>query len=112
MIISRPRSSGRLLDLVTYPLSYVRIMGFGIVSLVVASLIDSAFTPSLSSGVAIFVLYVIVFVLLHLLNMALSTFEAGFQSFRLSFIEFFDEFYTGRGRKYKPFGYERVHTLE
>ncbi|HUB92715.1 MAG TPA: V-type ATPase 116kDa subunit family protein [Candidatus Saccharimonadales bacterium] len=112
MVVARPHSAGRLIDLVTYPLSYIRIMGFGIVSIVLASLIDSAFTPDLSSGVAIFALYVVIYVLLHLLNMALSTFEAGFQSFRLSFIEFFDEFYTGRGTRYKPFGYERVHTLE
>lgn len=112
MILSRPSSSARLLDLITYPLSYVRLMGFGVASIILASLIDNAFTPNPSSGVVIFAIYVVIYVLLHLLNMALSTFEAGIQSFRLNFIEFFDQFYTGKGVKYNPFGYERVYTLE
>lgn len=112
MVLSKPSSSGRILDLITYPLSYVRIMGFGIVSVILASLIDNAFLPNPSSGIIIFVVYVVIYMVLHLLNMALSTFEAGIQSFRLNFIEFFDQFYTGKGVKYNPFGYERVYTTE
>lgn len=107
MVLSRPSSSGRILDLVTYPLSYVRLMGFGIASIIIASIIDNAFTPNPSSGIVVFSVYIAVYVVLHLLNMALSTFEAGIQSMRLNFIEFFDQFYTGKGVKYNPFGYEQ-----
>ncbi|MDE1852002.1 MAG: hypothetical protein KGH69_04945 [Candidatus Micrarchaeota archaeon] len=112
IIAFRPAQWGRLIDMIVYPISYVRIMGFGFTSVLIASIINDAFAPDISSGIGEFLLYLVVFVILHLANMALSTFEGAVQSMRLNFIEFFEEFYTGRGIKYAPFSYRRRHTFE
>jgi V/A-type H+-transporting ATPase subunit I len=91
-------------NLITHPLSYSRIMGFGLASVMLASLIDKAFTPSLGSGILVFILYLIVFLVLHTLNMIVSIFEGMVQGIRLNFVEFFSKFYTGNGIKFRPFG--------
>lgn len=103
---------GRLIDMIVYPISYVRIMGFGFASILLASIINDAFTPDIHSGVGVFALYVVIFVALHMLNMAMSTLEGAIQSVRLNFLEFFEEFYTGKGTKYAPFSYARAYTTE
>lgn len=108
----RPNQGGRIIDMVIYPISYIRIMGFGITSILISEIIDRAFTPNLTSGFGIFILYLVVFCLLHLANLALSTFEGAIQSVRLNFVEFFQEFYTGGGVKFKPFSYKRTYTKE
>ena len=99
-------------NLITHPLSYARIMGFGLGSVIIAFLIDMAFTPHLSSGPIIFAIYLIIFILLHFLNMLLSIFEGIVQGVRLNFVEFFTKFYIGNGIKFKPFGFKRVYTKE
>lgn len=106
----RPNQGGRIIDLIIYPISYIRIMGFGITSILIASLIDRIFLPTLSSGIGVFILYVIVFCTLHFLNMSLSTFEGAIQGIRLNFVEFFEEFYSGGGTKFSPFSFKRRYT--
>lgn len=101
-----------VLSLITHPLSYTRILGFGLASVIIASLIDTAFTPSLASGIPIFILYAIIFVVLHMFNMILTIFEGMVQSVRLNFVEFFSKFYIGRGIEYRPYSYKRRYTKE
>ncbi|MDE1860641.1 MAG: hypothetical protein KGH72_02880 [Candidatus Micrarchaeota archaeon] len=97
-------------NLITHPLSYARIMGFGLASVIIAFLIDMSFTPNLNDGILLFVLYAAIFVVLHLLNMLLSMFEGIVQGVRLNFVEFFSKFYIGNGIPYRPFSYKRVYT--
>ncbi len=99
-------------NLITHPLSYARLMGFGLGSVIIAFLIDMAFTPHLSSGILVFAIYLVIFIALHFLNMVLSIFEGIVQGIRLNFVEFFSKFYIGNGIKFKPFGYKRVYTKE
>ncbi len=99
-------------NLITHTLSYSRIMGFGLGSIILAMLIDQAFTPHLSSGIVLFVVYGAVFLTFHVLNMIVSIFEGMVQSARLNFVEFFSKFYKGGGIKYRPFSYRRVYTEE
>ncbi len=101
-----------IVSLITHPLSYARIMGFGLSSVIIAFLIDMAFTPHLSSGILVFLLYAAIFILLHFVNMVLGIFEGLVQGVRLNFVEFFTKFYTGNGIKFKPFSYKRVYTKE
>lgn len=101
-----------LTSLIAHPLSYARILGFGISSVIIAQLIDKAFTPSLSGGILSFVLLLIVFIVLHFVNMLLGIFEGAVQAIRLNFVEFFSKFYTGGGSKYTPFYYKRRYTKE
>ena len=55
---------------------------------------------------------ILVFVVGHLIVLALGLTSAGLQGIRLEYVEFFDKFYEGGGRKFSPFGYEREHTTE
>ena len=112
LILVNAKQLNKLVDMIIYPISYVRIVGFGLTSMLIASVINEAVTPNVHSGIVIFVLYLLVFVSLHLLNMALSTFEGALQSVRLNFVEFFEEFYTGNGVEYRPFGFRRRCTFE
>ncbi len=99
-------------NLITHPLSYARIMGFGLGSVIIALLIDTYFTPHLSAGILVFIVYLIIFILLHFLNMILGIFEGIVQGVRLNFVEFFSKFYIGNGIRFRPFSYKRVHTKE
>jgi V/A-type H+-transporting ATPase subunit I len=107
--------AAEITNLITHPLSYARLMGFGLGSIIIAMLIDQAFTPHLGSGIVGIVMFVvigIIFVLLHLMNMILSIFEGIVQAARLNFVEFFSKFYKGGGIKYRPFSYKRVYAEE
>ncbi|MDE1865908.1 MAG: hypothetical protein KGH94_04710 [Candidatus Micrarchaeota archaeon] len=104
--------AAEITNLITHPLSYARLMGFGLGSIIIAMLIDQAFTPNLHSGILLFVVYGAIFILLHFLNMILSIFEGIVQAARLNFVEFFSKFYKGGGVKYQPFSYKRVYAEE
>ena len=94
--------------LIAHPLSYLRIVGFSLASVVLAMLIDKAFTPSLDHGIVTFVLYAAIFLTLHTLNMIVSIFEGIVQGIRLNFVEFYTKFYKGGGTKFTPFGYKKA----
>ncbi len=100
------------MSLLTHTLSYTRLMGFGLTSVMIAYLIDLAFTPTLAHGILVFVLLVIAFLVLHTLNMIVSIFEGIVQGVRLNIVEFFTKFYTGGGIVFKPFAYKRMLTKE
>ncbi|MEM0147353.1 MAG: V-type ATPase 116kDa subunit family protein [Candidatus Micrarchaeaceae archaeon] len=100
------------MSLITHTLSYARIMGFGLTSVMIAFLINTAFTPTLANGIPMFILLIIVFLVLHTLNMIVSMFEGIVQGVRLNIVEFFTKFYYGGGIKFMPFGYKRLLTKE
>ena len=104
--------AAELSSLIVHPLSYSRLLGFGLVSIVLSFLIDNGFTPSLSHGVLAFILFMILFFVLHTMNMILGIFEGIVQSARLNFIEVFSKFYTGNGIKFKPYQFKRRYTKE
>lgn len=99
-------------SLISHPLSYARIMGFGLASVILALLIDKTFTPTLAAGILPFLLYSVIFITLHFVNMILGIFEGIVQGARLNFVEFFSKFYTGGGVKFRPFFYRRRYTKE
>lgn len=110
------QEAGEVPTLIAHILSYSRLMGFGLVSIIIAFLIDLAFTPTFGSGgiwgIITFILYLVIFLVLHVMNMIVSMFEAMVQAVRLNFVEFFTKFYQGGGVKFKPFSYKRVYTKE
>jgi V/A-type H+-transporting ATPase subunit I len=104
--------ASEITNLITHPLSYSRILGFGMASVMIAVLIDRSFMPSLSSGPVAFLITLAIFIMLHVLNMVISMFEGIVQGVRLNVVEFFSKFYSGGGIKFSPFSYKRVYTKE
>ena len=101
-----------LTNLISHPLSYMRLLGFGLASIIIASLIDMGFTPHLSQGPVLFIVYLAIFIVLHLMNILLGMFEGVVQSARLNFAEFFSKFYKGNGVKFVPYGFKRDYTKD
>jgi V/A-type H+-transporting ATPase subunit I len=71
---------------------------------------EAIFSGLLTGGPALFVVGLLVFVVGHLIVLALGVTSAGLQAVRLEYVEFFGEFYEGGGDEYEPFGYERAYT--
>ncbi len=99
-----------VMSLISHTLSYSRLVGFGLTSVLIAYLIDMAFTPTLAHGILVFVALVLIFLVMHTLNMIVSIFEGIIQGLRLNVVEFFTKFYTGGGVKYAPFAVKRMLT--
>jgi V/A-type H+-transporting ATPase subunit I len=64
----------------------------------------------LHGGAAAIVVGVLVLVLGHLLVLILGVTSAGLQAIRLEYVEFFNKFYRGGGRRFEPFGRDREFT--
>ncbi len=58
--------AGEITNLISHPLSYIRLFGFGLASVIIASLIDKTLAPSFSQGPVVFILYLTIFIVLHL----------------------------------------------
>ncbi|MCS6937499.1 MAG: hypothetical protein NZ610_07080 [Candidatus Bipolaricaulota bacterium] len=90
-----------ILELVGYVsniISYARLMGFGIVGLKIAELINEA-----GHAVHNIFLAVMIGIVAHSANLGLALFESTIQSARLHYVEFFQKFLVLGGRKYEPF---------
>ncbi len=88
-------------------LSYARIMGFGVASVVLATLINSVASGLGAMGNIVLglILGAIVAVALHTVNLVLHVFEGTIQSARLHWVEFFEKFILEQlgGKPYQPF---------
>ncbi|MFZ0829982.1 MAG: V-type ATPase 116kDa subunit family protein [Thermoplasmata archaeon] len=105
-----------LTEILSHILSYLRLVGILISSVVVAILVNSIAHGLYHSGLAGSVILGAVFagVILvggQIFNVVLAVFEPGIQGARLIFVEHFSKFYSGNGRQFRPFGSRRVHTL-
>ncbi len=85
-------------------LSYLRLMGIGVASVALA------FAANKLAGLAgNVVLGILIGSILHALNLIFGIFSPTIQSLRLHYVEFFENFFQGGGREYKPF---KKTTLE
>jgi V/A-type H+-transporting ATPase subunit I len=90
-----------VLELVSYVgniISYARLMGFGLVGLKIAELINEA-----GHALHNVFLAVLIGIVAHSANLGLALFESTVQSARLHYVEFFQKFLELGGRKYEPF---------
>jgi V/A-type H+-transporting ATPase subunit I len=63
----------------------------------------SMVATGLGGGVIGFIVFLIIFIIGHLLNMAINALGAYVHTNRLQYVEFFGKFYDGGGRKFRPF---------
>lgn len=83
-------------------LSYSRLLALGLATGVIASVINQmgSMLPNNIVGV---ILFLVIFVIGHTLNLAINLLGAYVHTNRLQFVEFFGKFYEGGGRAFHPF---------
>ena len=83
-------------------LSYSRLLALGLATGVIATVINTM-AAMLGTNPVGLVLFWVVFLVGHALNMAINLLGAYVHTNRLQFVEFFGKFYEGGGRPFRPF---------
>ena len=96
--------------IISHILSYTRLIGILLASVILAHTIDYVFLKSISIGLPLVVLGTMILFIGHLFNIIIGVFEPGIQGARLVYVEYFSKFYRGNGRGFKPFGSLRRFT--
>jgi len=92
-------------------LSYARLLALGLatagmaLAFNVVSMLLGEMIPVI--GIVISILLLLV---LHVVNLAISALGAGVHSLRLQYVEFFNRFYEGGGAEFTPFKIKRTYT--
>jgi V/A-type H+-transporting ATPase subunit I len=106
------RAVMELPSIISHILSYTRIVGILLASVILADVIDFIFTRSLHHALPVVILGILIFFIGHIFNIILGVFEPGIQGARLLYVEFFSKFYHGNGRPFRPFGTRRRFTIK
>jgi V/A-type H+/Na+-transporting ATPase subunit I len=106
------RAVMELPSIVSHILSYTRIIGILLASVILADVIDFIFTKTLHHTIPFIILGTIILFIGHIFNIIIGVFEPGIQGARLIYVEFFSKFYHGNGRPFRPFGTTRKYTYD
>jgi V/A-type H+/Na+-transporting ATPase subunit I len=106
------RAVMELPSIISHILSYTRIVGILLASVILASVIDFIFIRTLHHTLPYIILGILILFIGHIFNIVLGVFEPGIQGARLLYVEFFSKFYHGNGRPFRPFGTRRKFTVE
>lgn len=101
-----------LYDIVSFMsdvLSYSRVLALGLSSAVIASVFNVLATLGGQSWISI-ILFPLIFVLGHVLNLALGLLSAFIHASRLQYVEFFGKFYEDGGRPFRPIAPQLTYT--
>jgi V/A-type H+/Na+-transporting ATPase subunit I len=99
-----------ILEVVSHVLSYTRLVGILLASVILATVIDQISIGLFHSGGVLVVFGLVILVGGQIFNLVLGVFEPGIQGARLIFVEQFSKFYSGNGRAFRPFKAVRRHT--
>lgn len=83
-------------------LSYSRLLALGLATGVIANVIN-LMASMFGGGVVGAILFVVIFIFGHLLNIGINALGAYVHTNRLQYVEFFGKFYDAGGRPFKPF---------
>ena len=113
MIIATEKGIGliELPSVISHVLSYLRIMGILLASVILTKLVNTFFISTLHDPVLI-IFGVILLIIGQLFALLLAIVESGIQGVRLLYVEFFSKFYRGNGKPFTPFGSKRRYTEE
>lgn len=90
--------SGWLSDI----LSYSRLLALGLATGVIAQVFNSMGSMG-GNGVPGVIMFIVVFLVGNVLNLAINALGAYVHTNRLTYVEFFGKFYDGGGKKFRPF---------
>jgi len=92
-------------------LSYARLLALGLATtgMALAFNIVAQIIPQMIPVVGI-ILTPIILIIAHAANLGLQTLGAGVHSLRLQYVEFFNRFYEGGGKRFQPFSIKRKYT--
>ena len=96
--------------IISHILSYTRLIGILLASVILAHTIDYVFLKSINIGIPLVILGTMILFIGHLFNIIIGVFEPGIQGARLLYVEYFSKFYRGNGKAFKPFGSLRRFT--
>ncbi len=102
----------QFMEIISHILSYTRLVGILLASVILASVIDQIAVGLFGSGAVLDIFFgLVILVGGQIFNLVLGVFEPGIQGARLIFVEQFSKFYTGNGKAFRPFGSGRKHTM-
>jgi V/A-type H+/Na+-transporting ATPase subunit I len=104
------------IELLSHILSYTRIVGILLASVILALVINTIGLGMLSSPLAglgvVYILFGILLIVVgQVFTLILAVFEPSIQGMRLMYVEHFSKFFEGGGKPFRPFGSPRVHTV-
>lgn len=91
-------------------LSYSRLLALGLATGVIASVVNLMGTM-LGDGFLGIILFTVVFLVGHTLNIGINLLGAYVHTSRLQYVEFFGKFYEGGGKAFKPFQLKTNHVI-
>ncbi len=101
-----------VIEVVSHILSYTRLVGILLASIILALVINSIGGGLVVGGTIVGIIAgAVIIVIGQSFNVILGVFEPGIQGARLIFVEYFSKFYTGNGKPFRPFGGARTHTV-
>ena len=83
-------------------LSYSRLLALGLATGVIAQVINTMAAMGGKSVVGV-IMFIIVFIIGHVFNMAINLLGAYVHTNRLQYVEFFGKFFEGGSREFQPF---------
>jgi V/A-type H+-transporting ATPase subunit I len=108
----KARGAMEIPSIISHVLSYTRILGILLASVVLAQVIDLIFMKGVEKSPLLAVVGIIILIFGQLFNLVIAIFEPGIQGARLLYVEFFSKFYNGNGKYFRPFRSVRKYTSE
>jgi len=108
----KARGAMEIPSIISHVLSYTRILGILLASVVLAQVIDLIFMKGVEKSPLLAVVGIIILIFGQLFNLVIAIFEPGIQGARLLYVEFFSKFYNGNGKYFRPFRSVRKYTVE
>jgi len=90
-------------------LSYSRLLALGIATAVIAMVFNTLGTLAGVDNVLGIIMLIVVFIIGHAFNLAISALGAYVHTARLQYVEFFGKFYTGGGKAFKPLSFKNKY---